>query len=169
MTNQKQIENVEVYRVDGFSCASCASTFEKNVKRINGVTDAQVNFGASKITVHGSTTLKDLEKAGSFENLKVRPEKEKEHQLQEGTIVNNSFWRKHITVIGAFIFVIFGFISHLTNGEENFVTILAFATSMVIGGFQLFKVGLINLSRLQFDMKTLMTIAVIGAAIIGEW
>ena len=169
VTNHKQIEDIEVYRVDGFSCAGCASTFEKNVKRLDGVTDAQVNFGASKITVHGSTTLKDLEKAGSFENLKVRPEKEKENQLQEGSMVNNSFWRKHITVIGAFIFVIFGFISHLTNGEENFVTILAFATSMVIGGFQLFKVGLINLSRLQFDMKTLMTIAVIGAAIIGEW
>lgn len=60
------------YRVQGFSCANCAATFEKNVQELDGVTEAKVNFAASKITVHGSTSEEELEKAGAFENLKVR-------------------------------------------------------------------------------------------------
>ena len=64
-----------VYRVEGFSCANCAGKFERNVKNLPGVVDAKVNFGASKITVYGETTIEELEKAGAFENLKIFPEK----------------------------------------------------------------------------------------------
>lgn len=70
-------ENLKVYRVQGLSCANCAMTFEKNVKKLPGVEDAKVNFGAAKIYVKGETTIDELEKTGAFENIKVRDEKEK--------------------------------------------------------------------------------------------
>jgi Cd2+/Zn2+-exporting ATPase len=44
-----------------------------------------------------------------------------------------------------------------------------FAAAIITGGYSLFKTGMQNLMRLQFDMKTLMTIAIIGAAVIGQW
>lgn len=47
------------------------------MKHLDGVSDAKVNFGASKITVTGNTTIEALEKAGAFENLKLRDENEK--------------------------------------------------------------------------------------------
>ncbi len=55
------------------------------------------------------------------------------------------------------------------SGENSIVSILAYASSILVGGYRLFKTGVMNLFRLEFDMKTLMTIAVIGAAVIGEW
>lgn len=64
-------QNTTVYRVEGFSCANCAGKFERNVKQLPGVQDAKVNFGASKISVLGETTIEELEKAGAFEGLKI--------------------------------------------------------------------------------------------------
>ncbi|MBB6451229.1 Cd2+/Zn2+-exporting ATPase [Geomicrobium halophilum] len=154
-----------VFRVQGFSCANCAGTFEKNVKKINGVADAKVNFAAAKITVHGSASVQELEKAGAFDQLKIRPDDAYE---EERVVKKPSFFKKYMNVLLALLFFLFGVASQMINGHDIF-TFLAFATSMAVGGYSLFKVGLMNLIRFQFDMKTLMTVAVIGAAIIGEW
>jgi Zn2+/Cd2+-exporting ATPase len=54
-------------------------------------------------------------------------------------------------------------------GEEHLLPMIGYAASILIGGYTLFIKGLKNLSRLKFDMNTLMTIAIIGAAIIGKW
>ena len=166
-------EHKHVYRVEGFSCANCAGKFEKNVKQLPGVEDAKVNFGASKINVFGNTTVEELEKAGAFENLKVVPEKlgpHTSHAVQrENKEEKIPFYKKHSTLLTSVLFLVFGYLSLYMNGEGNIVTTLLFLASMLIGGLSLFRVGLQNLIRFEFDMKTLMTVAVIGGAIIGEW
>src|SRR5699024_4118704 len=54
-------------------------------------------------------------------------------------------------------------------GKEHPVVIGAFLLSIVIGGYDLFIKGFKNLFTFYFDMKTLMSIDVISAAIIGVW
>ena len=49
------------------------------------------------------------------------------------------------------------------------VATVLFAAAILIGGTGMFITGMKNLVRFDFDMKTLMTIAIIGAAVIGEW
>ncbi len=77
--------------------------------------------------------------------------------------------KKYEELLFSALLIVLGYISTFMNGEENLVTILLFLSAILIGGYSLFKVGLQNLVRLDFDMKTLMTVAIIGAAIIGEW
>ena len=154
-------KEMQSYRVQGLSCTNCAATFEKNVKELPGVEDAIVNFGASKIVVKGNTTIEELEKAGAFENLLIRTEKERQ-------IERVPFWRQKET-IKVYLAAIIVVISWLLSGEFKSLSIVGYALSIVIGGYSLFITGLKNLIKFRFDMKTLMTIAIIGAAIIGEW
>ncbi len=129
-----------------------------------GVTNAKVNFTAEKITIDGDVSIDEIEKAGSFENLKVRSENAESEDKQP-------FWKqwKWIQVIISFIFVTAGWLGHLFYGDGHLLTVSLFLVAMLIGGYSMFWQGLKNLSQLIFDMKTLMTIAIIGAAIIGEW
>ncbi|MBM7634414.1 heavy metal translocating P-type ATPase [Geomicrobium sediminis] len=164
-------ENKSVYRVQGFTCANCAGKFEDNVKNLPGVQDAKVNFGASKISVYGEVSTEELEKAGSFENLKVSAEHGRKDPKSEEPDKEEKipFYKKHSTLLYSTLFMALGFLSMFVNGNENIVTALLFITSMLVGGLSLFRVGLQNLVRFQFDMRTLMTVAVIGGVIIGEW
>lgn len=165
------IKDKNVYHVNGFSCANCAGKFEKNVKKLPNVHDAKVNFGASKISVQGEASIDELEKAGAFENLEVIPEKPIRTSVTEERSKEEKipFYKKHSTLLYSALFMALGFLSMAVNGNENIVTALLFITSMVVGGTSLMKTGLQNLVRLEFDMRTLMTIAVIGGVLIGEW
>ncbi|MUG73341.1 heavy metal translocating P-type ATPase [Paenibacillus validus] len=156
---QNHAEAKNVYRVQGFTCTNCAGIFEKNVKNLPGVQDAQVNFGASKITVVGNTTVAELEKAGAFESLKVTPEKE--HVVEK----KGPFWKENWNVIVSALLLAAGYIL----GEDHSLSFIFYTTSIVIGGYELFIKGVQNLVRFQFDMNVLMTIAILGAAAIGQW
>ena len=160
-----------VYRVQGFSCANCAGKFEGNVQKLPEVTDAKVNFGASKISVYGTATIDELEQAGAFENLKVTPETKigVTNQKTDDKKEEDPFLKKHSTLLYSILLIAFGFISMAVNGNDNILTPLLFIASMLIGGSNMLKTGLINLTKLEFDMRTLMTVAVIGGVLIGEW
>lgn len=161
--NQADTDDKQIFRVQGFTCTSCAGIFEKNVKNLPGVKDAQVNFGASKITVIGSTTLEELEEAGSFESLKIIPEKERVFERKK------PFWKENANVIVAILLLIVGYDQGERYGDESLLSSVAYGVAILLGGYELFTKGIKNLFRFQFDMNVLMTIAVIGAAVIGEW
>lgn len=154
----------QTYELQGLTCAHCAQKFEDNIRKIATVEDVSVNFSASKVSVKGDVTVEQLEAAGAFENIKVIPEKA---PLPEKI----PFWQKreNKAVLFSLTILIIGCIAHVTFGSSHPVTIALFIVAILVGGYDLFKAGLKNLFSFYFDMKTLMTIAIIGAALIGEW
>ena len=155
----------EQYRLENLSCANCAIKFEKNVKEIAGVQDAQLNFGAAKLTIVGEATVAELEAAGAFDGIKVSKASERK------VVQTVPFYKRKENQLAAFslVFVILGLFGSLLLGEGHILVNSLFAIAIVVGGYPIFKTGIKNLLRLEFDMKTLMTIAIIGAALIGEW
>lgn len=152
------------YRLENLSCANCALKFETNIKNLPDVTEAIVNFGASKVTVIGNVTVEDIEKAGAFDGIKVA-------SVKQPIKPKKTFFKRKENVVTAisFLFLVIGIIASFVYEEAHPIAIGLFAVSIIVGGYDMFKSGLVNLSRFYFDMKTLMTIAIIGAAIIGEW
>ncbi|GLB59596.1 copper-translocating P-type ATPase [Cytobacillus sp. NCCP-133] len=134
------------------------------MKRLDGVLDANVNFGASKITVTGTAAMEAIEKAGAFEKLKLRTENER-------TAEREPFWKQkeNYKVYFSAVLLMISWILSKQYGEDHIYPIIGYAAAILIGGYTLFLKGFKNLFRLNFDMSTLMTIAIIGAAIIGEW
>ncbi|MGY3711540.1 heavy metal translocating P-type ATPase [Lactococcus lactis subsp. lactis] len=155
----------KTYRIEGLSCTNCAGKFEKNVKQLPGVTSATVNFGASRISVEGQTTIEELEEAGAFENLIIHDDQENDEQVRS----KESFIKRNITLIISLGFILVAVISQLSLGEDHLLTKALYILAIIIGGFDLFKEGFSDLIKLDFSMESLMTIAIIGAAFIGEW
>lgn len=158
-------ETSKVYQLQNLSCTNCAAKFERNIRKIPTVEDVKLNFGASKLTIDGEASIEQLEQAGAFDGIKVYPQKQRIIPAKEPV------WKKreNQTTLVSLLFVILGYVSSISTGEESVSTIGLFAIAILIGGYSLFKEGLVNLSKAHFDMTTLMTIAVIGAAAIGEW
>ena len=154
---------VKTYRLENLSCTSCAAKFEKNVRDLPNINKADLNFGASKLTVDGNVSIEALEKAGAFDHIRVYTEKEK--------VQHTPFYKRRQTIETAisFLLLIAGIIVSFQTSETYPWSVGLFGASMLIGGYHMFWTGLQNLSKFQFDMNTLMTIAIIGAVIIGEW
>jgi len=153
-----------IYELQGLSCANCASKFEKNVQNIPAVEKAQVNFAAAKVTIQGDVTIEQLEQAGAFDHIKVRAENDDPFQIEP-------IWKKRENILAglALLILLLGIALQLSFGEGHPIVITTFVVAILVGGYDLFITGIKNLFRFYFDLHTLMTIAIIGAAFIGEW
>ncbi|KXH80927.1 heavy metal translocating P-type ATPase [Sporosarcina sp. HYO08] len=157
--------NKKEYRLENLTCASCAMKFENNVKSLPNIVDAQVNFGASKLSYSGEATIKEIEDAGAFDGIKVVTGTQRKKESSTPFFKR----RENFVTLLSLLFLIAGSIVSFQKGETHVGAISLFTLAIIIGGADIFKDGFKNLVRFEFDLKTLMTIAIIGAAIIGEW
>lgn len=153
------------FRLQGLSCTNCAAKFERNIELIESVEEVSLNFGAAKLSVTGDVTVDQLEAAGAFDGIQVYPE------ADQSSRPHVPFWKKraNFPTILAFLFTLVGYTFFFTVGDKHFLTIGSFIVAIILGGTSLFKEGVRNLVHLTFDMKTLMTIAIIGAVLLGDF
>lgn len=140
----------------------CASKFEQDLVATPGVSRVTLNFGAAKLTIEGPISPHMIAEIGRKHNVRIA--------LATEPIPQQSLWaaNPHLlstAIAGAFLMA--GWVLGL--GREGWFPTVAYAAAIVIGGWSPGKKGLRSLVRLNFNMNVLMFIAVIGAALIGEW
>ena len=132
---------------------------------IPGVTRAELNFPASKITVLGHFIPTDVSKVGKNHDIVAMAEG------NQATPEEPNTWQKYQALISggtSGLTLLIGWILKLAGASPSLI-IAFFSLSIIMGGFPTARKAFFGLKKLDFDMNVLMTIAVIGAVFIGEW
>jgi len=127
------------------------------------VTGAQLNPTTGKLTVDGNVDLGAIRREGRKENYAIKTAEEAAGPAEERRLD----WELVRTVLAG-IALALGYgvgLLHLPSG----VSIGMFAVAIVVGGYGNFRKAARSLPTLDFNMSVLMSVAVIGAALLGAW
>ena len=161
--SQSGSTTTSVFKVEDMDCADEAFLIERKLKSLEGVEESSFNFVARTMTVKHKIEDEDIERALAEIGFQATVQSDKEDE--------GAFWEKHkktVLTIGSGIFTLLGFALWYSGFEENIVLPI-YVLAMTLGGLQIAKKGLAAVRNLSLDMNFLMTIAVIGAAALGEW
>lgn len=154
-----------VFTLSGLDCADCAAKLEKRILAMSGIHSAQVNFATSKLTVehimHETDIIKAVEQAG------YSAEREGKGQSVESKVAWWTNKRTQTTLVSGILLAVATVMEWFGVHED--VIIPLYLVTAIIGGYYAAKSGFYGLRSLIFDMNFLMTVAVIGASVIGEW
>ncbi|MGN7472044.1 heavy metal translocating P-type ATPase [Brevibacillus sp. SAFN-007a] len=153
-----------VYRVHGMDCSSCAKSLERHMQSLPAVKEVSVNFSTGKMQLVSDglpdeVVLKEVAKAGySAKRLERRTAREAARNDRAGTILTS--------LSGAFLAL--GFLLGLTSASPGASTIL-YALAIISGGYRPARSAFYAIKSKSLDMNVLMSVAALGAALIGEW
>nr|MBA2776132.1 cadmium-translocating P-type ATPase [Chloroflexia bacterium] len=162
-----------VFDIAGMDCADCATSVERVVANLPGVSAARVSFGAGTLTVEPKLpTVAGKELARAVGGAVDRAGYTAIVRIDGAARSHapRTWWRNRkliptavaISLWIAAIVAEFGF-------ERSMLSTVLFALAIVIGGFPIARSAMTSLRARRLDMNVLMTISVIGAAAIGEW
>ncbi|MDR3590535.1 MAG: heavy metal translocating P-type ATPase, partial [Negativicutes bacterium] len=155
-----------IFRIAGLDCGDCAAKLEKKIAAIAGVRTAVINFGAGKMTVEHSLSDAQIIQAIAQAGYQA----EREDGIGPARPAKAAWWanaRTQATVVSGILLA--GAAALNFAGLQGPPVIGLYAATIVVGGYHAAKSGLYGLRSLAVDMNLLMTVAILGAAAIGEW
>ncbi len=152
-------------RLVGLDCANCAAKIEAQVNSLPNVINAVVNFSLQALQITYDTQCKDL----LFSIRQVVQEVEPHIQVQEMNEQEGeqdvSFFKEHMRLIVGSVF----FLVAILLQDRWFAIVLYMISFLCIGG-KVLKTAYRNLLKREvFDEHFLMSVATIGAFVIGEY
>ncbi|WP_442951192.1 heavy metal translocating P-type ATPase [Paenibacillus sp. 481] len=165
-------KNKRTYLIEGMDCSSCALTLENHLKSQPAVTSIKVNFSTGKMhIVHDNdvqTIMDEVAKVGFTATLATRQREQGGQAGQGGQRPQNKGKVDLSLTIFSGAMLALGFIGTLTDVSSNISTAL-FILAMITGGYKPAKSAFYAIKSRSLDMNVLMSIAAIGAGLIGEW
>ncbi|EOL68359.1 heavy metal translocating P-type ATPase [Enterococcus faecium EnGen0305] len=157
------------YRLEGLDCANCAMKIEKGVQKINGVKEATVNFTSGKLTIdaeedHLATIEQETKKVvkelePDVKVTEIDKEKVSEHGNEKK---RNTLFRILFSLAGIALLLLFDF--------NEPIRLIGYLLTYLLIGYDVVKKAVMNIVKGKiFDENFLMSVATIGAMLIGEY
>ena len=157
------------YRLEGLDCANCAMKIEKGVQKINGVKEATVNFTSGKLTIdaeedHLATIEQETKKVvkelePDVKVTEIDKEKVSEHGNEKE---RNTLFRILFSLAGITLLLLFDF--------NEPIRLIGYLLIYLLIGYDVVKKAVMNIVKGKiFDENFLMSVATIGAMLIGEY
>jgi Cd2+/Zn2+-exporting ATPase len=160
------------YLIEKMDCPTEEALLRKALEGMPGVDGLQFDLMSRKLTV--SHSLQGLASVtAAIERLGMSPVLEDSSQpapavtREFGSGISKSQWLRMAAAgalaIGAEVMAFSGW------GESSVPVVAASLVAIALGGIETLKKGWIALRTMSLNMNLLMTIAVMGAALIGQW
>jgi Cd2+/Zn2+-exporting ATPase len=167
--DNKTVPGQGIMGLSGLCCPNCAGKIETEVRRIEGVTSADLDFISRKITIGVADKTRVPEVIRAASGIVRRIEPGIRVSPGGGGEKNKGRWKSRIyrlsQGLGAALFVL-----GLAAGAEPPLDLALFLACYVLVGWDVVFRALKNISRGQvFDENFLMGIATAGAFAIGEY
>lgn len=166
-------------QLQGLDCAACAAELEREIAKIEGVSLASIAFVNQKLTIEYETEealQKAIDKANRFEEVRVVEENDGGMYAPTNHKTRRGWSKKRIiswTRIGiSALFLLCGvLLENFTGGiVAKVFTYLCYAVAYISVGYPVWIATAKNVVKGKiFDENFLMTIASIGAIVIGEF
>lgn len=164
------------YQIKGMDCASCVGKIERALIRMPGVSEVQLNFATQKLELilapDAATDVKDIEKTikrlGFGVSALTGQQEKSSTDERQSAIEDQRWWRtiKGKQVIGTGLLLISAYIVSLIFPEYGK---WAFIAAVAIGVLPFArKAYALALAGSPFSIEMLMSVAAIGALVIGE-
>lgn len=154
-------------RVAGMDCPDEVAAIERVLKPLSGVREVRVNLMGGKVTIaHDASVQPDnLITAIASAGLKAQMDKAGENENSSASIQR----ARLVSVAASGAFTGLGLVLQWSEVGPPALLIGIFGCAIVAGGWFILPKTFGALRRLSLDMNVLMTVAVLGAAGIGQW
>ncbi|MFA1711520.1 heavy metal translocating P-type ATPase [Peribacillus frigoritolerans] len=154
--------NIRTFEIVGMDCGSCAKSIENHLNTLPSVKNVSVNFSTGKMKIEHSNSVEDIMTEVSKIGFKASlPSNNQSTQTHKNKNENG-------LVILSGVLIALGFIGSF-NGVSTIMSSILYAIAMVISGAKPVKSAFYAIKSRSLDMNVLMSVAAIGAALIGEW
>lgn len=186
------------YQVQGLSCANCARECETDIRKLEHGADAQLLYNSGTLKLNAAVDLTKVERilkrdgayivesqaaassshAGEAHSHDHAHGHEHSHSAEHGHSHAHGDEHGHSHAHGSdqrmkwmlgISAVLYAATFFVDEAIPHWSLVGLYLIAILLSGHTTFIQGLKNLLRLRFNMDTLMTVALTGAVVMGEW